>query len=146
MIKKIKSVIELSKYKKGHKLYFLDLYTDSDKDLTQNELHWMTACHPKIFFAKKIYKYNTKSKYICPRLPSAIFSILSSLLVGRFDIISFEVSIIRRCANTGEFYYFDGLGDWHPESILFTTERKALNEKKRILSLVEDWSSSNRGD
>ena len=146
MIKKIKSVIELSKYKIGNKLYFIDLLTNSDRDLVPSELHWMLACHPKIFFIKKIYKYNTKSKYICPRLPSSVFSILSSLLVGQFNIICFEVSAIKRCANTGEFYYFDGSGDWHPESILFTTERKALNETKRILSLVDDWASHNRGD
>lgn len=146
MVKKIKSVIELSKYKIGRKLYLLSMYTGISNKLLSSDLQWMSHCHPKIFFTSGTYRYNTKSKYITPKLPSNIFSILSTLVASHFVIMTFEVTAIQRCENTGEFYYFDGIGEWHPESILMTTERKALSEKRRILSLVSDWVLKNHDD
>ena len=137
--KKIKSVIELSKYKINTEVYVIDLISNIYKRLMPSDTNWMSQCHPKIFFESGVYKYNTISKHVAPRLPGPRFSILSAVLSSTFKITDFKVSAIQRCPNTGEFYYFNGIDEWHPESILFTSANKAKQEKKRILNLIADW-------
>jgi hypothetical protein len=61
------------------------------------------------------------------------------MLSGRFVVFTMRVTLIERCKNTGEFYYFDGIDEWHPESILLPTKNRARRELKRILGLISDW-------
>jgi hypothetical protein len=141
--KKISSVIELSKYKVNSTVYMVDLLSNIFKQLLPSDTAWMTKCHPKIFFEEGVYKYNTLSKHVLPRLPGPRFSILSALLSSSFSISSFVITAIQRCPNTGEFYYFDSIDEWHPESIIFPTANRAKQEKRRILNLMTDWVMTN---
>ena len=142
-IKKIKSVIELAKHKPGVELFYIDMLTEINHDLLPSDTAWMKKCHPKVYFTSGIYKYNTSTKHAFPKLPSDNFSILSVLLTSHLSVRAFKVSAIDRCKNTGEFYYFDGINEWHPESILFLSESRAKQERRRILNLVTDWVITN---
>lgn len=141
--KKIKSVIELAKYQAGEKVYFLDLVNNVYKNLLPSDLSWMTKCHPKVYYTEGVYKFNTQSKHVFPRLPSSRFGLLSAILSSHFITQSFNTTLIDRCKNTGEFYYFDGINEWHPETILFTSLPKTKAEKRRILNLIMDWVITN---
>jgi hypothetical protein len=139
MTKKIRSVIELAKFKSGTELYFIDMISNINKSKLSSNVSWMAKCHPKIFLVSGLYKYNTHSKYVFPKLPSQRFGLLSAMLSGRFVVFTMRVTLIERCKNTGEFYYFDGIDEWHPESILLPTKNRARRELKRILGLISDW-------
>lgn len=147
---KIKSVIELARYKKNESVWLLryrNEYGDRINDYTDinglgHYIDWeydrVNDLHPKDNFKMFGMKHWLKGEPL-PRLPAKDFVILVKFLTCNLYITSFEVSKIKRSTKTGEFYYKGKKSPWMPESCLFDTEQAARLEVERQSRIIQKW-------
>lgn len=141
MSHKIKSVLELSKYKQGETLYWVTLRPVADACIKIPEGdEWMKNVHPKVVYdrglAKKTWRYRTR----LPKLCSLDFQCVVDLLTSEPIVEKFVINSIYRSCDTGEFYYLNEHNEWMPEESLFTTAVAAKKEKARLKALFKRWS------
>lgn len=135
---KITSVVELSKYKLGDKLYWVVLRPKTIiKKPTEK---WHVEPHPKTIFERGYAKGLWPSGRKLPRVIGDDFDSLMDLLCSVPSVEQFDIRQIFRSRDTGEFQYANADNEWLPESCLFETEKGAQLEKKRILTMVAAWA------
>lgn len=136
---RIKSALELAKFKLGQVLYWVVLRpvgAPSVKIPPGEE--WVTDCHPKTVYERgfaKTWKYKQK----LPRLQALDFHYVVNLLTNEPVVEEFKITDVFRSMNTGEFHYSNPDGEWMPQDLLFKTAKQAKLEKKRIKSLFKTW-------
>lgn len=145
---KIRSVIELAKYKTGTALYRVVFRPIGLPDIELQEgQEWMSEVHPKVLYERgSPGEACWPQRILMPRLCAVDFQHVVLMLTSEPVVEEFKPVDIIRCQNTGEFYYQDHAGDWMPESMLFTTADAAKREKARIKSLIRKWSEKMAAD
>jgi len=138
MNKKITSVLELSRYKVGHKAWWVVLRYSSPIPQLNSDEEWMLHTHPKTIYSGP-YKNTWQSKAKLPRLHHSDFNIVVSLLSSELVVEPFVINRITRSNQTGEFYYANADDEWMPESCLCDSQAAAVKERSRILRLMNKW-------
>lgn len=138
---KIKSVLELSKFKVGEPAWWLKLRRSEPPDLPKDN-QWMLKHHPKILYNGP-YKRLMKVKSSVPKVSHQDFIDIISIITSTFNVEIFPVCQIIRSRDTGEFFYSNDNDEWAPESSLFTTAKQAAKEKQRILNMLRKWLNKN---
>ena len=127
----------ISKFKIGSVVYYLSLEPLFKE---QGEIEsWKFKCHPKILYGQDSRPW--RSSQSTPRVASEDFIILMTILKSRMVIAPMEIREIRRSRYTGEMLYRDN-SDWFEESNLFGEIVQAQEERKRILKLINMWSTN----
>lgn len=140
--KKIRSVLELSKYKIGDTAYYISLVEKIDSFGVEPDDQWMLTYHPKILFSRRGPGYKVWPKHNkLPKLEALSFSAIIDLLTADLSIIPMEISHVERSLNTGEFIYDGDNGANLPEDQLFDSIRSANKELVRIKKLIQTWAS-----
>ncbi len=144
---KIKSVIELSKFKIGDVLYWVVFRPVGVAGVNiPNGEEWITNNHPKVIHDRKLIKKAWRYRSRIPRLCAIDFQYVVDLLTSEPIVERFVVHGICRSFDTGEFYYSNDSGEWMPESFLYITPYSAKNEKKRIKGLFKTWANQMSDD
>ena len=142
-MQKIKSVLELSKYKVGQTVFWVVLRpVGTPKINPANCDAWMGREHPKVFFDRKIMTPLWKSKRRIPRLHAADFFLVTQLVTQRPVVEEFTIKKVRRSRHTGEFSYTNEQGDRMPETFLFSRRSEAEKEYNRVLNVVREWADA----
>ena len=152
MDKKIKSVLELSRYKIDETAWWVVLRQKQVKalkspseafilryqtDISTADLNYkLTEYHPKNLFVRTVANN-------LPHLNSGDFGSLLDLLNSEIVVEEFTITDIRRSNNTGEFLYKNRSEEWMPEVYLFDTIVAARKEKRRLLKKISSWIESN---
>lgn len=138
---RIKSALELAKYKVGQTLYWVVLRpVGSDGVQIPPGEEWAADCHPKTLHERgyvKTWKYKQK----LPRLQSLDFQYVVDLLTNEPVVEEFEITTVHRSLDTGEFYYANPENEWMPQGSLFATAAAAKKEKLRIKDLFKTWAN-----
>lgn len=144
---KIKSVIDLSKYKIGQKLYWVVFRPVNEPvaDIPDGE-EWMTTVHPKVFFDRNLRNQSWTFKSKLPSLCATDFNNVIEILTSEPIVEAFVITNICRSTDTGEFYYANADDEWQPEKFLFKNQAAARKEKARIKSLFALWASRTSED
>lgn len=144
---KIKSVIEIAKYKHGTVLYWVTFRPVKIAGISiPAGDEWLSDCHPKVLHDRKLVSKTWRYRSKIPRLSATDFQFAVGLLTSEPIVERFEVNGIHRSNDTGEFYYANETGEWMPESFLFTTVSAAKREKLKIKKLFQEWSSQTSED
>lgn len=140
-MKKVKSVLELSKYKVDQTVYWVVLRpVDQPRRSPLLCARWMRHEHPKVFFDRKIMSPLWKSKRRIPKLHAQDFMVVTQLFCQRLVVEEFIIKKIFRSPNTGEFGYANEHDDQMPESFLFGRRSDAANERLRLQQLLAEWT------
>jgi len=141
---KLKSVLELAKYKPGDIPYWIISRPIGKEPIFNEEDAWLfsESVHPKTPYRygvlRGVWTYRDK----LPRLHASDFSLLLELLTSELAVEEFEIEQVIRCTHTGEFMYQNTTGEeWMPESNLFDTKSRAKKECSRIKKLIIKWAS-----
>lgn len=142
-VRKVRSVLELSKYKIGDVAYWVVLRPNvlDDYELKADD-KWMTGYHPKVLFERGYSKTWSSSKGKVPSLHAHDFCAIVGLLTSKMIVDSYRISHVVRSRNTGEFIYCNNHSEWMPESMLYNTRKLAETECTRIRKLIWKWSGS----
>jgi hypothetical protein len=140
--KKITSVLELSRYKKGEIVWWVALRYSAPIQLNDED-RWMLEVHPKTIYSGP-YKPAWQSKSKLPKLHHSDFNIIVSLLSSELQVERFKIAKLTRSPMTGEFYYANDDDEWMPESCLCDTKEAAAKERTRILRLMKRWMEKAR--
>lgn len=132
---KVKSVIELSRYKPGQIAYRVLLVAVDNENYCK--LYSYTIGEDVRSAARKLGR-NTGRQL--PHLALKDYHIITELLSSRFEVIEYEIATVYKCDRTGHFFYRDIKGNEMPESYLFDTATAARREKSRILKMMKDWA------
>lgn len=144
---KIKSVIELAKYKIGTVLYWVAFRPVGVAGIKIPEgEEWMANCHPKVLYDRKLVSKTWRYRAKLPRLCAVDFQYVVDLLTSEPIVERFVVHGICRSFDTGEFYYRNEDGEWMPEEYLFESPLTAKREKKRIKDLFRTWANQSSDD
>lgn len=142
---KIKSVLELSKYKKGDIAYFISYQSLIDVPEPPQEDQWMLFYHPKILFSRRgpaRNRWPLQGKL--PKLEPISFTCLVDLLSSELCVFPFTITDVSRSRNTGEYLYTGNdnmsISLNMPEEYLLETETAAQKEIKRIKKMVANWA------
>lgn len=140
MPKRIKSVIELARYRVGDTAYWVILRPLESMPQLAEDDKWMENHHPKVLYsrgpAKKLWPYHAK----LPRLHHIDFGGIVNLLRSEFVVESFAICDVIRSRDTGEFFYQNSDDEWMPESHLFDTDIAARREKNRVKKMIKRWA------
>jgi len=141
---KLKSVLELAKYKLGDKPYWVISRSIGEPPEIDEKDSWQftESVHPKTPYKygtlKGLWPYRDK----LPKLHASDFSLVLELITSEFIIEEFEIASITRCKHTGEFIYQNTTGEeWMPESLLFKSKADARKEQNRVKKLIAKWAS-----
>lgn len=140
-VEKVKSVLELAKYKTGDVLYWVVFRPIGIANIqVPAEDEWMLNVHPKVFHDRGIATKSWKYKESLPKLCAMDFHCAVNVLTSEPVAERFEVGEVGRSNDTGEFYYQNQLGEWMVECYLFKTVDAAKKEKQRIKRLFAKWA------
>jgi hypothetical protein len=145
-VDKVKSVLELSRYKLDEKAWWVALRPQEEVEPIFIE-NWMIEHHPKIIYGgpAKVIWSKTAGKYGAklPKLHHQDFEAIVGLTTSKFSVESFIIKQITRSTDTGEYLYINDDEIWMPESCLFDSAAAARLEKKRIVKLLHSWIKYN---
>lgn len=134
--RKIKDVLELSQYKKGQIVYWVNFHSaDTELSIPDNE-SWIYNYHPKAFYDRGHMKYDGE----LPALHAKDFAFFIELTSYSVAVEPFAIDVVARSLDTGEFLYKNGRNEWMVEQFLFPSIKKATAEKNRIMRLVKAWA------
>jgi len=141
---KVKSVLELAKYKPGNKLFWVISRSIGKEPIINEKDTWLFTenIHPKAPYQygllKSLWIYQNK----LPKLHASDFTLVLELLTSEFIVEEFEITQVVRCQQTGEFIYQNTTGEeWMPESFLFDSKAAARKERNRIKKLIAKWAA-----
>ena len=138
---RIKSVIELSKYKMGDTAYWVTMRPIGiDHIMIPEGEEWIVDHHPKTLYERGYAKKAWKSRKKLPKLHHVDFEVMVNILTSKLMVESFEINNIARSSDTGEFYYSNGEDEWMPEAYLLDSTQAARKEQERILKMFKNWS------
>jgi len=140
MTDRIKSVIELAKFKCSDIVYWVNfrpLVEPCTKITKENE--WMMSHHPKVIHERGVSKAWPRGRQL-PKLHEVDFQAVVMLLTSVLMVQQFKIIDVARSTNTGEFFYLNDEEEFMPESYLFETEAAANKELARIKKLINKWS------
>lgn len=153
---KIKSVLELSRYKLNDSAYWVVFRRKPDDgplgfrpknvltSVVRSEIKGISTDDLLYKLAENHPKEIHKGPPRClPHLNHADFNNFANLINSEIIVEEFVIAEIRRSINTGEFLYMNKLGEWMPEIYLFDTAMAARDEKKRLLKKIHSWIKSN---
>jgi hypothetical protein len=141
MTQRIKSVIELSKYKAGDTAYWVTLRPIGlDQIIIPEGEEWLIEHHPKTLYERGYAKKAWKSRKKLPKLHHVDFSAIVAIVTSKLVVEPFEVHDIFRSNGTGEFFYSNEEDEWMPESYLLDSTQAARRERERILKMCKNWA------
>lgn len=140
---KVKSVLELGRYKVGNKVWWVVLRPKSKPEAYQKEDEWMEEYHGKIKLERGPWKKVWKKNIRVPRLHHVDFNNITGLLTQKLIVEEFNVNDICRSCQTGEYFYANEDYEWMPETFLFDSVVAARREKTRILKMLKGWTRNN---
>jgi hypothetical protein len=144
---KIKSVLELAKYKPGEVLYWVTLRPVGSAGIHIPEGEdWLTQCHPKVLHDRKLISKAWRYRNKIPKLCAIDFQYVVDLLTSEPVVEQFVVHGITRSPDTGEFYYANDAEEWMPQGFLFKSVHAARKEKKRIKDMFRVWANQTSDD
>jgi hypothetical protein len=139
MNEKIKSVLELCRYKIGESAWWVVLRPTKIKDQMLEEA-WMKDHHAKVLLERGPLKKLWTNGVRIPRLHHVDFSNITSLMTNKLVVEEFNISEIYRSPNTGEFFCSNQDEEWMPENFLFDSIVAARRERTRVLKLIRKWA------
>ena len=143
MAQRIKSVIELSKYKTGEITYWVTLRpVGIDQIVIPPGEEWLIEQHPKTLYERGYAKKAWKSRKKLPKLHHIDFQAIVCLITSKLVVEPFKIHDVVRSNGTGEFFYSNEEDEWMPESYLFDSTQAARKERERILNMCKDWAES----
>ncbi len=135
---KIKSVLELSKFKVGQTVYWVVLRGDDMTCISESSYPaWIRIEHPKVLYERKLLPSLGGSRL--PKLHASDFFFISQLLSQQPVVEEFKIKEIRRSANTGEFSYLNENDECMPESFLCCRRAEATKERSRLRKMMLEW-------
>jgi len=138
---RIKSVIELSKYKMGDTAYWVTIRpVGIDHIMIPDGEEWIIDHHPKTLYERGYTKKAWKSRKKLPKLHQVDFEAIVNILTSELVVEPFEINTVARSGDTGEFYYSNDENAWMPESCLLDSTQAARKERERILKMCKNWS------
>lgn len=137
--KKIRSVIELARYRVGDVAWWVILRPSRDLPELTDDDKWMTNHHPKALY-RGPYKDLWPSRAVLPKLQHMDFAGILNLLTSTLTVEQFTVCDILRSRDTGEFFYSNDQDEWMPETFLMDTKIAADRECTRVLRLIRKWA------
>ena len=141
MDNKIKSVLDLSKYKVGETAYWVvHRLLSPPVDAIPESDSWLAYEHPKHLFKLKYQKW--VKNVAMPKLHCIDFINVVNLISGVFQVEDFKVGQITRSLNTGEFIYMNDLHEWAPEDILYNNRDAAERERIRVINMIKKWGDA----
>jgi len=141
MAQRIKSVIELSKYKAGDIAYWVTLRpVGLDQIIIPEGEEWLVEHHPKTLYERGYAKKAWQSRKKLPKLHHIDFQAIVSIITSKLVIEPFEIHDIVRSGDTGEFFYSNEEDEWMPESYLLDSTQAARRERERILKMCKNWA------
>lgn len=141
MAEKVRSVLQLGRYKVGETAYRVRMRATGQQAVqVAAEDEWMTKYHPKVLFDRGL---NQSWKYqgSLPKLCHVEFDAITMILTSEFVVEPFVVRAIERSPHTGEFFMQNEIGDWMPESYLHDTPEAAMIERDRIRRMLKNWAT-----
>jgi len=138
---KIRSVIELARYRVGDVVWWVILRPTKNIPNLDDSDKWMMKHHPKVLY-KGPYKDLWPRRAVLPKLQHMDFANIMSLLTSRLVVEQFVVCDILRSRDTGEFFYSNDRDEWMPENMMLDTKQAADKEKSRILKMIKNWIDS----
>lgn len=140
-MKKIESVLDLSKYRVDQTVFWVVLrpVDEPRRSLFQCD-KWMRLEHPKVWFDRKVLSPLWKSKRKIPKMHAQDFMAVTQLVTQRLGIEEFIIKEVSRSPNTGEFSYKNECKDQMPESFLFGRHSEAVKEASRLQQLLFEWT------
>jgi hypothetical protein len=144
--RKIRSVLELARYKVGDVAWWVVLRPQRDIPTLTEDQQWMVQpdVHPKILYRNGGPYSHLWGKAVLPKLQHMDFAAVMGLLTHEFSVEQFPICDVIRSRNLGEFFYTNDSGDWMPESHLMDTKVAADREKTRVLRLIKKWAEDLR--
>lgn len=148
---KITSVLELARYKIGETAYRVALISDdasmhgAQAARTYSPLYkhtWLDDGCDKGYKRKQITNLRQKIGKP-PHLSYEDYSILIPFLAADLLVVEYNVSLVYRCSDTGEFWYEDENGVKMPELYLFDTIVAARRERNKIVKQIRKWVVKN---
>lgn len=140
---KVKSVLDLGKYKIGQSPYWVVIdhpgYVDYQPEAGDE---WVLDHHPKTMYDRKLSNLWDISQFgrrAIPKLHSLDFQCVMMIITGKFVVEQYKIENIARSHDTGEYYYMNNEGCWMPQAFLFDSEQAAYKEKNRILGMISKW-------
>lgn len=146
---KVKSVLELAKYKPGNALYWIITRPLGKEPVIKETDAWLftESVHPKTPYQYGILKGVWPYKAKLPKLHASDFTLILEIITSEFVIEEFEIAKVVRCPHTGEFIYQNTTGEeWMPESLLFKSKAAAKKECDRIKKLIAKWAAKTPQD
>lgn len=140
--RKIKSAIELARYKVGDSVWWVSLRYKDPLPYLSEESAWILNCHPKVLYEHGPYKNNWSFRAKLPRLHHVDFAGVVTILTSEFVVEKFDVCEVLRSQDTGEFYCGNENDEWMPETSLFDTGIAANRERTRIVKMIKKWTES----
>lgn len=141
MPKKIESVIELARYRAGDIAWWVIIRPEAVPPEIPAEDEWMKDHHPKVLYARGVYRHLWSRNLRLPKLQHRDFENVVNLLRSKVVIEKFHISDVIRSRDTGEFFYSNGDDEWMPESYLFDSDVAARRERGRIMKLMRKWAT-----
>lgn len=141
---KVKSALELAKFKPGDKPYWIISRCIGAEPVIDEEDSWMfsESIHPKTPYRYGVLKGLWPYRAKLPKLHASDFTLLVEVLNSHLIIEEFEVALVVRCQQTGEFIYQNTTAEeWMPESHLFESKAAARKERDRIKRLIGRWAA-----
>jgi hypothetical protein len=140
MSRKIKSVLELSRYKVGDVAWWVVIRGKPEPEITEaNQWMTQTSIHPKTLYKGGPYEPLWNRKALLPKLQHQDFNTIVGLLTSDLVIEQFVVCDLVRSRDTGEFYYENERNEWMPEGQLLDTKIAAERERTRVRRLLRKW-------
>ncbi len=138
--RKIKSVLDLARYKVGDVAWWVILRPlKTPLPTIETDDKWMEKHHPKVLYERGPYKTFWPNKALLPKLQHMDFTTIVGVLTSELKIESFPVCDLIRSRDTGEFFYCNDADEWMPETFLFDSRPAADREKTRIFRLIQKW-------
>lgn len=137
---KVKSVLELGRYKVGDIAYWVVLRSKGIPEELNQDDYWMEEYHAKIKVERGPLKKLWRKGIGLPKLHHIDFNCIVSLLTHTFVVEEFTISDIHRSTNTGEYFYANEDKEWMPEEFLFDSVVAARREKTRIMKIMSNWA------
>ena len=146
---KLKSALELAKYRPGDTLYWIISHPLGREPIIDENDAWLftDSVHPKTPYKYGILKGVWTYRDRLPKLHASDFSLVLELITSEFIIEEFKIEQVVRCQQTGEFVYRNTTGEeWMPESLLFDSKAAAKKERERIKKLIVKWAARTQQD
>jgi hypothetical protein len=140
MSRKIKSVLELARYKVGDVAWWVVIRSKPEPEISEQN-KWMTQehIHPKTLYRGGPFEPLWGRKAILPKLQHQDFNTIVGLLTATMAVEPFTICDLVRSRDTGEFFYENERNEWMPEAQLLDTKIAAEREKTRIRRLLRKW-------